>query len=126
MYKTLLVLIPWHCHCAMAVSRLARISDSVRLSGGTVLVGNPATINEARRVQSLLNPRVSTKVLAGLDAQSVLQNAVPAAGLTAVVISGPPTGSGFQWAEYATNVTSSDLSSSNSPLSVALVQALQG
>ena len=124
--NTLLVLIPLHCRCGMAVSRLTQLSAGVRSSGGTLLVGTPATITEARQLQSLLNPRVSTNVLAGLDAQRVLQKAVPAAGLTTVVISAPPTGSGFQRLAYATNVTSSDLSSKNSPLSAALVQALKG
>jgi hypothetical protein len=60
-----------------------------------------------------------------LDAQGTLQKAVPAEGLTAVVISGRPTGSGFQQLAYASKVTSSDLSST-SPLSAALVQALKG
>jgi hypothetical protein len=120
--ETLLVLIPPRCRCVAAVGRLA----SLGARGGTVLVGTPGTIAEAQRLQSRLNPSVSTNVMAGLDAHGVLLKAVPAAGLTTVVISTAPTGSGFQRLAYASNVTVNDLTSGNSPLSVALVNALKG
>lgn len=120
---TLLVLIPPRCRCTAAISRLASIGAH---NGSTLLVGTRGTMAEAQRLQSKVNPSVSTKVLAGLDAQGALQQAVPAARLTTVVITAPPTGSGFQRLAYASNVTSGELSSANSPLSVALAEALKG
>jgi hypothetical protein len=123
MLGILLVLIPRHCDCAVAVSRLARIGQG---ADGTILVGTQHTITEAQRLQSRLNPSVSTNVWAGLDSQGVLQKAVPTAGLTAVVISGATTAGGVQPVAYASNVTPSDLTSSSSTLSMALVRALKG
>ncbi|HTX85819.1 MAG TPA: hypothetical protein VME44_26850 [Streptosporangiaceae bacterium] len=119
---TLLVLIPPRCRCMAAIRTLASIGAH---TGGTLLVGTRGTIAEAQRLQLQLNPRVSTEVFAGLDAQGVLQKAVSAARLTTVVITAPPTGSGFQPLAYASDVPSSDLSSASSPLSVALASTLK-
>jgi hypothetical protein len=121
--QTLLVLVPRHCHCSTTVRRLTQLGNSAKVA--TVLVGRPGAMAQAQRLQSQLNPSVSTNVVAGLDAEGVLQRAVSATGLTTVVISSPPTGSGFQRLAYARNVTSGDLSS-GSPLSAALAEALKG
>ena len=123
LFGIMLVLIPRHCHCTTALSRLAAIGVSTH--EGAILVGTQATINEARRYQAGLQPRVAKNVGVALDAQGTLQKAVPAKGLTAVVISGSPAASGFQRLAYASDVTSSDLSSANSPLSVALASGLK-
>lgn len=123
LFGIMLVLIPRHCHCTTALSRLAAIGVSTH--EGAILVGTQATINEARRYLAGLQPRVAKNVGVALDAQGTLQKAVPAKGLTAVVISGSPAASGFQRLAYASDVTSSDLSSASSPLSVALASGLK-
>jgi hypothetical protein len=123
LFGIMLVLIPRHCRCTTALSRLAAIGVSTH--AGAILVGTRATIQEARRYEAGLQPRVANNVRVALDAQGALQKAVPADGLTAVVITGQPTASGAQSAVYARDLTSSDLSSS-SPLSAALVKALKG
>lgn len=122
MIGILLVVIPPRCHCTTTVSRLA----SIGADAGTVLVGTQGTIAEAQRYKAQLPPRIARNVGVALDGQGALQKAVPAAGLTAVVISGATTASGAESVAYASNVTSSDLASSSTPLSVALVRALKG
>ena len=62
--------------------------------------------------------------MVALDGQGVLQKAVPAAGLTAVVIS-PATYAGRgESVAYASNLTANELTSDNSALSAALAKAL--
>jgi len=122
MFGILLVLIPPKCHCAAAVGRLATIGVSTH--GGAILVGSPATIREAQRYRAGLRAGIAGDVGVTLDQRGALLNNVPAAGLTAVVISEPPTSSGFQRVGYADNVTSGDLDSSSS-LSLALASALK-
>jgi hypothetical protein len=127
MFGILLVLIPPRCACTMAVTRLAGIGVSA--GRGAILVGTRSSIGEAQRYQARLtrlSPGIASNVGVTLDSQGALHDAVPTAGLTAVVISVPRTASGAQSVAYARNVTSSDLSSSSSPLSVALVSALKG
>jgi hypothetical protein len=116
----MLVLIPPRCNCATAVSRLATIGAG----SGTALVGTPSTITEAQRYQTQLGPRFARTVVVALDGQGVLQKAVPAAGLTAVVIS-PATSAGRgESVAYASNLTANELTSDNSALSAALAKAL--
>ncbi len=116
----MLVLIPPRCRCITAVSRLTRISDSA--GARTLLVGTPGTIAEAQRLQSRLSRRIARHVQVALDGPGVLQEAVPAAGLTAVVVSEAPTGA--ESLAYASNLNASDLSAPVSPLSAALIRAL--
>jgi len=118
--RSMLVLIPPSCHCTTAVSRLAGIGGRE----GTVLVGTQGTITEAQRYQAQLDPRIATYVEVVLDAQGVLQKAVPAAGLTAVVISPPTSAASGESVAYANNLTASDLTSGNTPRSAALAKAL--
>ena len=124
LFGVMLVLIPPKCHCATAVSRLATIG--VTTHQGAILVATPAAISEARRYRAGLQASIAKNVGVALDDQGALQDNVPAAGLTAVVISRPPDAGGAQSVAYASNVTSRDLSSSNSLLSAELVQALKG
>jgi hypothetical protein len=118
----MLVLIPPHCQCTTAVSRLAAIGSTF---AGAMLVATKGTITEAQRYRAGLRPRFAITVGVAIDSQGALQKAVPAKGLTAVVISPTATAGGAQRVAYANDVTSSDLSSANSPLSVALASGLQ-
>ena len=122
MAQIMLVLVPRQCHCTTAVTRLTRIS--ARANRGTVLVGTPGTIAEAQRLQSRLNPSVSTNVFAGFDGRGALQRVVSASGLTAVVISSANPPGGGESVTYARDLTASDLTANNRPLSTALVYAL--
>jgi len=117
---SMLVLIPPRCNCPTAVARLAGIGGRE----GTVLVGTQGTITEAQRYQAQLDRRIARYVEVVLDAQGVLQKAVPAAGLTAVVISPPRSAASGESVAYANNLTASDLTAGNAPLSVALAKAL--
>ncbi len=123
MFGIMLVLIPRSCHCMTAVSRLATIG--VSMEAGAILVAAEGTITEAQRYRAGLQSRIANNVGVGIDAQGALPRAVPAKGLTAVVISQAATAGGAQRVAYARDVTSSDLSSANSPLSVALASGLQ-
>jgi len=124
LFGVMLVLIPPHCRCATALSRLATIG--VTTDAGAILVATQGTITEAQRYQAGLQPRIGRNVGVALDARGVLQQAVPAKGLTAVVISEPTSAGRGDSVAYASDVTSSDLSSGSSPLSLALVNALRG
>jgi hypothetical protein len=118
--ETMLALIPPDCDCAIAVSRLAGIGGR----GGTILIATRDTITEAQRYQAQLDPRIAGYVGVALDRQGVLQRAVSAVGLTAVVIS-PATSAGRgESVAYARNVTASDLASGGTRLSAGLVKAL--
>lgn len=117
----LLVLIPPQCHCTTAVSRLASIG-----ARGTFLVGTQGTITEAQRYQAQLDPRMAKNVEVALDGRGVLQRAVSAAGLTAVVISPATPAGGGQPVAFARNLTASELTPGNTPLSAALAKALTG
>jgi len=123
MFGIMLVLIPPRCHCMTAVSRLAMIGVSTE--AGAILVAAEGTITEAQRYRAGLQPGIANNVGVAIDAQGALQKAVPAKGLTAVVISQAATAGGAQRVAYANDVTSSDLSSASSPLSVALASGLQ-
>jgi len=116
----LLVLIPPNCRCTTAVSRLASLGGRQ----GTILVGTQGTVKEAQRYQAQLDPRIATHVEVALDGQGVLQKAVPAAGLTAVVISPATSAASGESVAYANNLTASDLTSGNTPRSAALAKAL--
>ena len=121
MFGTMLVLIPARCdHCTTAIIRLTRIS--IRAGTSTVLVGTPGTITEANQLQSQLSRRIARHVQVALDGQGVLHNAVSAGGLTAVVISEATTGG--ESLAYASNLTASNLTATDSPLSAALIRAL--
>lgn len=122
LWGIMLVLIPPRCRCATAVSRLATIGVSP--TAGAILVASRGTITEAQRYLAGPQLRIAKNVAVAIDAQGKLQKAVQAAGLTAVVFTGPPTASGAQSALYARNLTSSDLGSSSS-LSLALASALK-
>lgn len=127
MVGIMLVLIPPHCHCTTALSRLAAIG--VRTHTGPLLVGTKGTIREARQLGSKvsrLSPDIASNLAVTFDSQGLLDKAVQPQGLTAVVISGPTSAGRGESAAYAFNVTSSGLSSSNSLLSVELVKALKG
>lgn len=121
MFGIMLVLIPPHCRCATAVSSLTRIG--LRANAGTILVGTQGTIGEAQRLQSRLSPSLAPNVRVTLDRQGVLHNAVPAAGLTAVVISEVTTPGGRVPLAYASNLPG-DLTANNGPLSADLIRAL--
>jgi hypothetical protein len=123
MFGIMLVLIPTRCHCMTAVSRLAAIG--VGTEAGAILVAAEGTITEAQRYRAGLQSRIANNVGVAIDAQGALRKAVPAKGLTAVVISPTATAGGPQRVAYANDVTSSDLSSASSPLSVALASGLQ-
>jgi hypothetical protein len=121
MVGAMLVLIPTHCHCATAVSRLAQISAD----DGTVLVGTKRTFTEARDIQSRLDPRIAANVKVALDGQNVLGQVVQAKGLTAVVISGVMTRDG-ELVEYASQLSARGLSANGGSLSAALTKAIRG
>jgi hypothetical protein len=121
MFGAMLVLIPPRCdHCTTTIIRLTRMS--IRAGTGTVLVGTPGTITEAKQIQSRLSRRIARHVQVALDGQGVLHNAVSAGGLTAVVMSEAPAGG--ESLAYASNLTASDLTATDSPLSAALIRAL--
>jgi hypothetical protein len=118
----MLVLIPPHCDCTTALSRLAAIGSAHR---GAMLVATKGTITEAQRYLADLRHRFAGTVYMAIDSRGVLREAATSAGLTAVVISGSRTAGGLQRLAYASKVTSGELSSNNSPLSVGLTSALE-
>jgi hypothetical protein len=122
LWGIMLVLIPPRCRCTAAVSRLASIGVST--TAGAILVATSGTITEAQRYLAGLQARIAKNVAVAIDAQGKLQRAVPATRLTAVVISRTAAADGAQKLEYASNVTSSNLNSASSPLSLALASAL--
>jgi hypothetical protein len=115
-----LVLIPPNCHCITLVSRLASMAGT----NGTALVGTQGTITEAQQYEEQLDPTFARYVDVVFDRRGVLQKAVTATGLTAVVFS-PATSPGRpESVTYARNLTASDLTSGSTPVSAALVKAL--
>jgi hypothetical protein len=124
LWGIMLVLIPTRCRCSTAVSRLAAIG--VSSTAGAILVATEGTISEAQRYLDGLPPRIARNVRVAIDARGALQKAVPAARLTAVVIARYAAPGGAQRLEYASNVTSGNLNSASSSLSLALASALKG
>jgi hypothetical protein len=116
----MLVLIPPHCQCITLVRRLASIGGT----NGTALVGTQGTITEAQQYEAQLDPAFANHVDVVLDGQHVLQQAVSATGLTAVVFSAATSAGRPESVTYARNLTASDLTSGSTPVSAALVKAL--
>jgi hypothetical protein len=115
-----LVLIPPKCQCITLVRRLASIAGT----NGTALVGTQGTVTEAQQYEAQLDPAIARYVDVVLDGRDVLQQAVSATGLTAVVFSAAPSAGRPELVTYARNLTASDLTSGSTPVSAALVKAL--